>query len=259
MENLIRRCLTTRLWSLSGAMLGIFLAAGGSFSAAQQPAFTVASIRPSDAAVQFERDGKVDISPDALRMRDVTVNTCIKWAYKVQNSQVSGPDWIRSQHFDILAKAETPAKEDQMRLMLQALLAERFSLSFHREQKQLKVFALTVAKGGAKVHSAPADAQRTHQNSANGMVDTATTMQELADYMSGPLQTPVVDQTGLTGRYDYTIDFGPYLPDDMRTMRGDANGILISALEGELGLKLESRKTLVDVLIIDRVEQPTPN
>jgi uncharacterized protein (TIGR03435 family) len=232
-------------------------------SLAQQPAFAVATIRPSTAEIKFEHDGSTDTTPGTLRMKDVSVQTCIKWAYSVQASQISGPAWIDSDKFDITAKADGPATEEQMKLMMQALLADRFRLSFHHQSKELKAFVLTVAKGGAKVHPAAApDARPFRQNSANGSVVKSTTIREFGDFISGPLQMPVVDETGLTGKYDFVIDFTPYLPDPSHNMgvdRPDSTSILMAALEGELGIKMESRKTQVEVMIVDHVEKPSQN
>src|SRR5450631_1285735 len=134
---------------------------------AQQPAFAVASIRPSAADVKFEHDGSTETTPGTLRMQDVSVETCIKWAYGVQESQIAGPAWIDSDKFDITAKTDGPTTDDQMKQMIQALLAERFKLGFHHQSKELKAFVLTVAKGGAKVHpAANPDAKAFRQNSA---------------------------------------------------------------------------------------------
>ena len=101
--------------------------------------------------------------------------------------------------------------------------------------------------------------KRSMQNSANGTIAKSTTMRELGDLLSGPLQTPVVDKTGLTGRYDFTIDFTTYLPEDMKTMRPDATSVLMVALPGELGLKLEGEKAMVEVMVVDHVEKPSEN
>src|SRR5580698_1398694 len=89
----------------------------------QQPAFAVATIRPSSNAVQFEHDGKTEFRGDTLRMQDVTVTTCIKLAYHVQDNQIIGPGWMGDDRFDITAKSDGPADEDAMKRMLQALLA----------------------------------------------------------------------------------------------------------------------------------------
>jgi uncharacterized protein (TIGR03435 family) len=229
---------------------------------AQQPAFAVATIRPSSSEVKFEHDGETETSPVTLEMHDVTVHTCIKWAYGVQDSQISGPAWLDSERYDLVAKADTPATNEQMKLMLQTLLADRFQLAFHHQSKESKAFALTVAKGGPKLSPAAApDAKPFRQNSANGTIAKSMTIRDFADFISGPLQMPVVDETGLTGKYDFAIDFTPYLPDakNMGPDRPDATSILMAALQGELGLKLESRKTQVDVMVIDHVEKPSAN
>jgi uncharacterized protein (TIGR03435 family) len=249
--------LTLMIAVLTGPLI---LSASG---VAQQPAFAVATIRPSSAEVKFERDGKTETRPGTLQMHDVTVHTCIKWAYGVQDNQISGPAWLESDHFDILAKADSSATEDQMKIMLQTLLADRFQITFHHQNKELKSFVLAVAKGGPKLSPAAApDAKPYRQNSANGTIARSMTIREFGDFISGPLQMPVVDETGLTGKYDFTIDFTPYLPDPSKNMdaaRPDATSILMAVLEGELGLKLESRKAQVDVMVIDHVQKPSDN
>jgi uncharacterized protein (TIGR03435 family) len=224
-----------------------------------QSAFAVASIRPSGAAVQFEHDGKTETLPGTLRMQDVTVATCIKWAYGVQDSQIAGPKWLQSEHFDIQARADERVGDETMKLMMQTLLADRFKLSFHRENRELRAYGLTVAKGGPKLRDAVADAPSSRQNSATGTVAKATTMKEFADFISGPLQTPVVDRTGLTGRYDFAIDFTSYLPEDAETTRPNPTAVMMAALQGELGLTLEPQKAMVEVLVVDRVEKPSEN
>lgn len=242
----------------------IFLLAGAFLPLsvpAQQPSFAVATIRPSAAQVQFEHDGKTDFLPDTLRMRDVTLNTCIKLAYGVQDSQISGPGLLRSEHYDITAKADAPVSHDQMKLMLQTLLGDRFRLSFHRENKELKGFALVVTKGGPKFHEAVGDGETTRQNTATATIAKSITMREFADFLSGPVEAPIVDKTGLAGKYDFTLDFTSYLPPlDRPTKMDDFLGVMQAALDGELGLKLEPhRKEVVEVLVIDHVEKPSEN
>ena len=226
---------------------------------AQQPSFAVASIHQSGQAVKFERDGKTDTSPGHLLMKDVTVQTCIKWAYGVQRSQVIGPAWIESEHFDIDAKADDPVDIPQLKLMLQSLLADRFKLTFHRDKKELKGFVMTVAKSGLKMRPSPPDVAHYWQNSANGTVATGIPMQEFVDYVAGPMEAPILNETGLDGKYDFTLDFTSYLPPDMHAMTGEATGILIAALQGELGLKLEGARAMFDVMVIDHVEKPSDN
>lgn len=165
---------------LSGCLWVIALPlCNGSQTAAQQPSFAVAVIRPSAASVPFVHDGKTDVTPDALLMRDVTVATCIKWAYHVQDSQIVGPDWIRSDHFDITAKTDGPASREQMKLMMKSLLAERFHLSFHPESRTLKAYAIVPARGGTKLKPAEVeDADYRIENSAIGFIAKSTTLPE---------------------------------------------------------------------------------
>ncbi|MDP9171562.1 MAG: TIGR03435 family protein [Acidobacteriota bacterium] len=138
--------------------------------------------------------------------------------------------------FDIVAKADEPVGNEQMKPMMRSLLADRFGLSFHRQRKTLRAYLMTVAKGGNKLHESAADTPPFRENSATGTVVRGTTMKEFCDFMAGPLQTPVVDMTGLKGRYDFVLD-----------------------LRGELGLDLQSRKEDVEVLVIDRVGKPSAN
>ena len=252
---------------MNRAFLSVIACAGwciaGTAVVSQQPSFAVATIRPSAESVAFERDGNTEFSSDTLRMRDVTVNTCIKLAYRVQDRQVLGPDWMASERFDIVAKSDGAADRAQMESMLQQLLADRFHLAFHRERREMKALVLTVAPAGAKVSKARApEAPPFRQNSANGTVAKSMPIGEFADFIAGPLQMPVVDATGLTGKYDFTLDFTAYLPEAGKNMDGtrpDTTAILKAAMHDELGLDIEARKTAVTVIVVDHVEKPSAN
>jgi uncharacterized protein (TIGR03435 family) len=163
--------------------------------------------------------------------------------------------------YDIVAKAAPDTTESQMRLMLQSLLQERFGLTFHREKKEMRVYALTVSKGGIKMHPSLPDGQFYRQNSATGMVARSITMAKLADYISDPLGAPLTDHTGLPGRYDLTFDFTPYV--DMQNngsgVSPDPVAVLKAAFKGDLGLDLTPSKDIVDTLVVDHVTQPTNN
>ena len=238
------------------ALMGWMLASGATLVA--QSEFAVASIRPSVESVQFENDGETKLQPGSVRMRDVTIETCIKWAFGVQRGQVAGPGLLTADRYDIAAKAEDAANEAQMKLMMRTLLAERFKLSFHRERKELRSFALKVGKGGAKMRRAASDEVPYRQNSKMGSVARATTMQEFADFLSGPLEKPVVDKTGLEGRWDFSFDFTKYMTDEPKGLE-DFLQVLNPTLEGGTGLKLESERDMVDVLVVDHVEKASPN
>jgi len=224
-----------------------------------QPSFAVAVIRPSSEDVKFERDGKTETQPGHLMMKDVTVQTCIKWAYGVQRAQVAGPDELEQTHYDIEAKADEPVHDEQLKLMMQTLLAERFGLKFHREKRELKGYAMTRIKPSDKLHPSAGDGKMYRENSAVGTVAKFITMQEFADFMAGPLETPVQDQTGLKGKYDLALDFTNYIPMEERTMRPDMQGVIFAAMQGELGLKLQSEKVTVDVLVVDHLQKPSEN
>lgn len=226
--------------------------------------FTAASIRPSAQTVNNEHDGATKITPGLVTMRDVLVTTCIEWAYGVQQSQITGPEWIGADdsHFDIQARADETSTLDDMKAMMKTLLKERFGLEFHRAPKELTAYAMTIAKSGSKMKEAAPDTKMERQNSAIGTVVKAMTMAEWGDFISGPLRMPVVDQTGLTGRYDFTLDFTPYLPGGEHVMKVDfdnTNGMIIQAMQDQMGIRLESRKLPVQMFVIDHVEKPSPN
>ena len=243
--------------SISVAAAGLLLTA---LAKAQAPSFAVATIRPSAADVQFEADGETTTTPTTLRMRDVTVDTCIKWAYDVQEAQVAGPDSLRSQRYDIQAKADDPVTEEQMRMMLRQLLADRFKLTFHRETREMRALALTAVHPGNKLYESAAGTQPSRQNTSTSTVAKALTMQEFADFLAGPLEMPVIDRTNLKGRYDFVLDFSAYVPAGETPNRSNVLPILGAALQGELGLKLEREaKMPVEVLVVDHVEKPSEN
>lgn len=248
--------------SLTRCMFGtaLFLTAvAGAKSASAQASFDVAVIRPSSGQVKYERNGKTEVSYGTLRMHDVTVSTCIQWAYGKPRPLITGPDSLKDVHYDITAKTDPHATKEQMQLMMRTLLSDRFNLRFHTEKKELRVYTLTVAKGGIKMKPASPDVPMHHENSATGMVAQSITMKELADYLSDPLDAPLTDGTGLSGRYDFVIDFTPYVNMEQSDVRPDPVSVLKSALRGDLGLEMVQGKAVVDVMVVDHVEAPSEN
>lgn len=230
-------------------------------SSASAQSFDVATIRPSNGAVPFEHNGTTQFAYGTLKMHDVTVDTCIQLAYGTTRPLIDGPASIRDVHYDITAKADPNTSEEQMHLMLRSLLKERFNLAFHLEKKELRVYTLVVAQGGtkSKLHPSAPGGEMHHENSATGMIGHSMTMQQLANYLSDPLGSPLTDSTGLTGPYDLTIDFTPYVDMENRDVRPDPIAVLKSALKGELGLEPVQHKDTVDVMMIDHVDPPTSN
>lgn len=234
-------------------------AAVGAKTTLAQAAFDVAVIRPSSGEVKFEHDGKTVVSYGTLRMHDVTVSTCIQWAYGITRPQLVGPDAIRNVHYDIVAKTDPQATKEQMQAMMRTLLSDRFKLAFHTEKRELKVFTMVVAKSGIRMKPSAPGVEMHHENSATGMTAASMSMKELADYLSDPLGAPLVDGTGLPGRYDFAIDFTPYVNMEQSDVRPDPIVVMKAAVKGELGLELVQGKVTVEVTVVDHVEAPTEN
>lgn len=223
--------------------------------------FDVASVRVS----QFQSgDGEgsrresIQISSDGLTMRNVTLQSCISWAYSVQDFQIAGA--LGADRFDIVAKAAAPTTVPMLRTMLGTLLAERFKLTLHRDTRELSSLVLVVAKGGPKLRSSQEDAPGVLRPDRSAIVAQHATMSEFIGTLAGPLRTPVIDMTGLTGRYDFTVDLRSYFAEGKPGQQPDMTSILMSALREQLGLSLESRKARVEILVIDHAEKnPSPN
>jgi uncharacterized protein (TIGR03435 family) len=234
------------------------------------PAFEVASVKINQQQPFVGRT--LDMKGGTLTMRNLPMRVIAAWAYNLQWSQIAGPSWIDSDRFDIVAKTAKPPSDDEARLMLQALLAERFHFVSHREPRTVEVLALTVPKGGHKMtpSKAPEGSGGSHQDPARGTVVEGVTLAQLCENMSHDTNSvPIVDMTGLTGRFDFTLNTQPYR-DAMRaraiseprpTTEAELRVSLIQELiSGELGLKVGQRRAPVEFLVIDRADpKPTEN
>ena len=225
------------------------------------PAFDVASIRASQGnpaggrGNPFRREN-VQVSPDSVTMRNASLKTAIAWAYAAKDYQVSGPDWLDAQHFDIVAKAASQATEDQLRIMMETLLADRFKVALHRQTKEMQAYVLVIGKGGSKLVESKTQGESDIQPDQNRMKVTIlrTPLSQLTDLLYGLLRTPVVDETGLTGKYDLSINVAKYMTGaDGASL--DPIGMIMTAVQEELGLKLESRKVAIDLLVVDHAEK----
>jgi len=187
----------------------------------------------------------------------------IRWAYNVLDVQVSGPDWLNSTRFDILAKAGGPAKEPEMQRMMQTLLADRFKLELHRQTKEVNAMVLIVAKGGHKLKEVEQEGSPSFSTGKLNLTGKGATVAQLISFLSREIRLPIIDQTGLTGRYDYFMDINAYITDEMRNQAGppvEAPSIIANALQGQLGLKVEAKKMPLEVVVIDKMEKtPTDN
>jgi uncharacterized protein (TIGR03435 family) len=231
------------------------------------PAFEVASVRstegPRRSLNMFSSSGP-RATFEGYSIRDLVIE-----AYSLKNYQLSGVFPLREPeytYYDIVAKAEgnAPHARSEFRLMLQSLLAERFKLQIHREQKEMDVYALLVGKSGPKFKQSAPDADPIAKHGVNGrnqgISAAAFSMEALASGLSiyVPGMLPVLDRTGLTGTYGVKFEATPAF----RLQNGEPQLDDISvfaAVQDQLGLKLERQKAMVEVLVIGHVEHPTSN
>ena len=205
-----------------------------------------------------------------FRTHNATLADLMIMFYRVDRRQiVGGPAWVATDEYDVDAVAETEADlQHHDGEMFQKLLQDRFHLLFHREQRELPVYVLTVAKGGSKLKQSDEKSQRTSGCEHLGQCMFGhESIERFARWMQfGVLDKPVVDKTGLTGEYDFTLR---WTPDETQfyamgihvrpPATNDPNAApgLYAALEDQLGLKLEAQRTKAEVIVIDHVERPS--
>jgi uncharacterized protein (TIGR03435 family) len=229
--------------------------------------FDVASIHSSEPG---SPTAIFHTEPGFFSTHNVTLRACVEWAYGLKPVQLSGPAWLKDSRFDIVARTDDHgADDDKLRLMLQTLLADRFGMKVHREQKEQQVYSLTIAKNGPKFHpqsakdaskfleSATEGSSRFKEDKA-GAIGEHVSMDETADKISELLDRRVIDRTGLKGRYDFRLDLTPYMAE--AEGKADIMSVLFAGFNEQLGLKLEPGKGVVELLVIDAVNKtPTEN
>jgi uncharacterized protein (TIGR03435 family) len=228
---------------------------------AQTPAFEVVSIKTNNSG----SEGDSSKSHDGVF---TGTNLSLKWlitrSYGVRNYQVVGPDWLENARFDIAAKPPAgPDEEKQVRAMLQNMLAERFQLTLHRDSRVFPVYGLVVAKGGPKMTAVEdAGKQSTHGHKGQ-LAAKQLSMARLAEQLGREMDRPVVDMTELKGVFDFTLK---WTPEEAQAAKEETKADvetfppLLTALQEQLGLKLEPKKAPIEVLVIDRIERvPTEN
>lgn len=273
---------------------------------AQSPQFEVASIRPSDTAATDRVHVGVHIDGAQLTCNYFSLKDLIRMAYAVKDYQITGPDFLASDRFDIAAKLPAGAGQDQVRDMMKALLEERFQVKLHHDKKDFPVYGLLIAKNGLKIKESPADPDAGDSKeqakapvnvtatggrggvnvnlghgsyftfSDNKLVAKKLTMASFAEMLARFEDRPVVDMTGLTGNYDIELTFTPedyramlirsavvagvsLPPEALKMMEGASGDSLLAGLE-KVGLKMESRKAPLDVLVVDHaLKVPTDN
>jgi uncharacterized protein (TIGR03435 family) len=232
------------------------------FAQTQPASFEVATVKPSKS------DGGINNRSDPVQATwtNASLAIVIREVYRIHPDQlVGGPSWISSDRWDIVAKTDRPATREQQSKMFQQLLADRFKLKFHWETRQLPQYRLVVGKGGPKVHPVRDDSNASPAGTriGRGLIDAhGISSTELAGWLRSELGRPVVDSTGLTGKYDFKLQ---WVPDESQPNGGgeipppDFTGPSIFYAIQELGLKLEATKGPMEVLVIDSVEKPSEN
>jgi len=237
---------------------------------AQQPspaplAFDAATIKPN---LSGSGNSSTNSTNGLLRITNQTVRNIIQYAYDVRDFQLSGgPGWMGSDRYDVTAKPENGVHEQQLREMLRTLLADRFQLRFHRETREVPVYTLTVGKNGAKLHPAAESpdsgtSSGRNRDGLSTMKGTRVTLGEIAANLAARLGRPVVDKTGLSGKFDFELS---WVPDLSLPAVGDpaspatVGPSLLTAVQEQLGLRLESARGPVGMLVIDKVERPSEN
>lgn len=235
--------------------------------------FEVATIKPTENGPKTPRFIKLD-GTNRFVVRDYNLKLLIAAAYNMNPKTISGgPAWIESDYYDILAltPGQTRPSRDEQMAMLRKLLEDRFKLSFHREQKEFSIYALEIAKDGPNLK--PTSLSPTDPSSVGpGMVYPQkivmparnATMNDFASLLQRAiLDRPVVDMTGLTGRYDFSLEWAPdetQFGGELPAASADApSPPLFEAVQQQLGLKLDARRGPVSAIVIDQVEHPSPN
>jgi uncharacterized protein (TIGR03435 family) len=233
--------------------------------ASSQQDFEVASIKRSEpgnlrgSTFEFLLGG-------GLRIANATLRAILETAYDVREFQIlGGPGWVNSERYDILARSADATNDIKaVRLRLQALLRQRFNLEVHRETRELPEYALEVAKKGPKLIQDNAsnslnNARTGIQQSCSQMIGTNTTMANLSLMLARQLDRPVLDRTGLTGKYNFQFTWTPDTGPCSGSPESSNAPSIFTALEETLGLRLDSIKGPVDSLIIDHAERPSEN
>jgi uncharacterized protein (TIGR03435 family) len=241
--------------------LSVSLAVAQPPVADSQLAFEVASVRPS--------------GPDAMRgpllfppggrftVPNLDLRTIVQGAYDVRSIQLTGgPSWLYERYAIQAKTPEGSFDEGQIKLMLRNLLAERFQLKLHHETKEFSIYALVVAKGGVKLQESKDDKSRSFVGISLGSIAaTRSTLDAFCIRLSALTDRPWFNETNLAGSYDFKLHFDPGSV-QQHAPPGSAESTepsIFTALQEQLGLKLEPRKKLVDILVIDHIERPTPN
>ncbi len=242
-------------------VVGALLAASGR----GQSNFTVSSVKPNSSG-KGGGEPFFSTAHGTLTIRNLPLDGIIAAAYGAAGYQISGPKWLHQERFDITGKSDNAtAGEDEMRPLLQRLLAERFHLKLHRESRELPAYVLTVAKNGPKLEAAVDDGadlsfKKANKTGGKNIVAERLTMPQFAEILSHRLSHPVQDKTGLSGAFRVRLEWAPEnktpkpgKPDKAKPAPDSPS--IFTALKDQMGLRLDSHKAQVEFLVIDHVDR----
>jgi uncharacterized protein (TIGR03435 family) len=248
-----------RIWSATLLLIGMMAA-----NAFSQQTFDVISIKPTQPGKNLSQSGW---TPGRLFNYGATLKQLIEWAYQVTSIQIEGgPDWMQSKMFDFEGKAERGGTtRDELLLLLQPALADRFKVALHREQKERPVYVLTTGGVHPELHDAkggPKNIQFQGGTPVPGgylvqVVGQSVSMGYLAGYLTSTQGRMVVDHSGLNDSYDFKVEVQIDAADAADQRSGIA-AALWNAVP-KLGLKLDPQKQMIDILVIDHAEEPSAN
>jgi uncharacterized protein (TIGR03435 family) len=218
------------------------------------PAFEAASVKPNNSGSGSSHSRS---RPAYIEMNNVSLRSMITSAYKIKDYQLTGPDWLKTEHFDVTAKAKFGTPDDALMPMMQTLLIERFKLEIHRESKDFPVYALVAAKGGFRLKPVdPAGGSSTNSNSDDkgGILEVERgSLARLAEWLSSRVDRPVLDMSGIAGVFTFKLQFS------RESEKNDNDTpkypIVPLAIQEQLGLRLEKRNSPIELLVVDRAEK----
>ena len=239
-------------------------------SAALSQEFEVVSVKPNKS---LSGSSRTHTDQGRLTATNVTLRSLIMTGYGMKDYQINGPDWLSSERFDVVATFPEALPQDKdkyteaLQSMLQSMLVDRFKIVVHRERKTFPVYGLIVGKSGIKFKEVPDTGSHNSDATNNQYTGSCVSMGILADFLARqkdlPIDLPVLDMTGLAGCYNLTLSWVPeprQSGDTPAATDTSAGPTLLTAIQEQLGLRLETRKAPLDTLTVDRVERiPSEN
>jgi uncharacterized protein (TIGR03435 family) len=230
------------------------------------PSFDAASVKVSkigEIGTEGSRRESIEASPGSLTMRNVSLKSCLIWAYGVREYQIFGPAWLNDERYDITAKSAQPAPVEQLKAMLQTLLADRLDVRLHRETRELPVYVLIAGVNGPKLHRSTGNGDSEVRTKDGSLIFTNTSMSQFAEHLATirrQVDRPVLDKTGIRGAFDFSLKFADNDADMREAMvRGEGPSVF-SVVQQQLGIRLKPEQGPVEIIVIDHAQKvPTDN